>query len=316
MNARKFLLAASLCWVGLAGLGRAQLAPGLVDKDGDLLADPPADPSEWVDPNRLVFAYTPVEDPSIYKEVWKEFLAFLSEKTGKRVEFFPVQSNAAQLEAMRAGRLHVAAFNTGSTPIAVNACGFVPAAMMADAEGRFGYEMEVIVPSDSGIEKVEDLRGRKIAFTSPTSNSGYKAPSLLLKSEFGMEAGKDFEADFSGKHDNSILGVLHGDYEAAAIANSVLQRMITRGAVPEGKLRAIYRSETFPTSAYGYASNLKPELAEKIREAFFEFGWKGSGLEREFGAQGETQFIPADYAKHWEIVRKIDEALGVEYAVD
>jgi phosphonate transport system substrate-binding protein len=42
----------------------------------------------------------------------------------RKVVFFPVESNAAQLEAMRSGRLHVAGFNTGSNPIAVSCAGF------------------------------------------------------------------------------------------------------------------------------------------------------------------------------------------------
>jgi len=40
--------------------------------------------------------------------------------TGKKVVFFPVQSNAAEIEAMRSGRLHIAGVSTGPTPIAVN----------------------------------------------------------------------------------------------------------------------------------------------------------------------------------------------------
>lgn len=86
--------------------------------------------------------------------------------TGKRVQFFPVQSNAAQIEAMRAGRLHVAGFNTGSNPIAVACAGFVPFTMMASKKDEFGYEMEIITYPGSGIEKIEDIKGKKMAFTS------------------------------------------------------------------------------------------------------------------------------------------------------
>ncbi len=86
--------------------------------------------------------------------------------------------------------------------------------------------MEIITHPGSGIEKVEDIKGKKLAFTSETSNSGYKAPSALLQSEFNMVANTDFEPVFSGKHDNSILGVANKDYPAAAIANSVMKRMI------------------------------------------------------------------------------------------
>jgi phosphonate transport system substrate-binding protein len=180
----------------LAGQAFAQftLDSRFTDADGDLIADIPTDESQLVDPDTLIFAYTPVEDPAVYAEVWQGFLEHMEEVTGKSVQFFPVQSNAAQLEAMRAGRLHVAGFNTGSNPIAVACAGFRPFAMMAAADGSFGYEMEIITYPDSGIESVEDIKGKQMAFTQETSNSGFKAPSALLKSEFGMEAGADYEA--------------------------------------------------------------------------------------------------------------------------
>ena len=201
------------------------------DNDGDMIADIPTDPSQLVDPDTLVFAYTPVEDPAVYADVYAGFLDHIAAATGKKVQFFPVQSNAAQIETMRAGRLHITGFNTGSNPLAVACAGFRPFAIMASKKGEFGYEMEIITYPGSGIEKVEDIKGKKLAFTSETSNSGFKAPSAILKAEFGMEAGKDFEAVFSGKHDNSILGVANKDYPAASIANSVRTRMEGRGVV-------------------------------------------------------------------------------------
>lgn len=286
------------------------------DSNGDLVADAPTDPQQWVDPATLVFAYTPVEDPAVYAKVWDEFLAHMSKTTGKKVQFFPVQNNAAQLEAMRAGRLHVAGFNTGSNPLAVNCAGFVPFTLMASNDGRYGYEMEIITYPASGIDKVEDIKGKKMAFTSETSNSGYKAPSALLREQFKMEAGKDYEPVFSGKHDNSIIGVANKDYPAAAIANSVLQRMQAREVVKPEQTVTIYKSQTFPTTGYGYAYNLKPELAEKVKEAFFTFNWEGTGLAKEFNVSEPPQekFIPITYKEHWQVVRDIDQAMGVEYS--
>ena len=300
----------------LAGPAMAEfkLDSRYADADGDLIADIPTDASQLVDPDTLIFAYTPVEDPAVYAEAWSDFLAHLEEATGKRVQFFPVQSNAAQIEAMRAGRLHIAGFNTGSNPLAVACAGFRPFTMMAAADGSFGYEMEIITHPGSGIEKVEDLKGRQLAFTSETSNSGYKAPSALLKAEYNMEAGADFEPVFSGKHDNSILGGANKDYPAAAIANSVMSRMIEREVVSADQIVSIYKSQTFPTTGYGVAHNLTPELQEKIREAFFSFQWAGSSLEAEFSKSGEAQFIPITFKDNWAVIRQIDEATGVSYA--
>ena len=206
-------------------------------------------------------------------------------------------------------------FNTGANPIAVNCAGFVPFAMMADKQGAFGYEMEIVTHPGAGIARVEDVKGKKLAFTAETSNSGYKAPSAILRDKFGLQAGKDYEPAFSGKHDNSILGVANKDYPAAAVASTVKQRMIARNVVKAEQLQTIYKSETFPTTGYGHVYNLKPELAEKVRRAFFSFVWEGSELLNEFGTTEppQQQFIPITYQKHWAVIRDIDKAMGVTY---
>ena len=306
------MLVAAATTVGAIGSASA-LDTRFKDADGDLLADIPTDPKELIDPATLVFAYTPVEDPSVYAKVWDGFLKHLEKVTGKKVQFFPVQSNAAQIEAMRAGRLHIAGFNTGSNPLAVACAGFRPFAMMARADNSFGYEMEIITYPGSGVEKIQDIKGKKLAFTSETSNSGFKAPSALLASEFKMEPKRDFEPVFSGKHDNSILGVANKDYPAAAIANSVMKRMIERGVIKAEQVKTIYKSQTFPTTGYGVVYNLKPELQAKVKEAFFSFPWAGSDLEKEFSKSGEAKFIEITHKKDWDVVRKIDAAMSVKY---
>lgn len=300
--------------IGLGGPARA-LDPRYRDADGDLVADPPEDPAQWVDPSTLVFTYTPAEDPSLYARIFAELVDHLARRTGRRVQFLQVQSNAAMVEAMRAGRLHVAGFNPGTTPLAVACAGFVPFAMMAAEDGSFGYRMEIVTYPGSGITKVEDLRGKTLAFTAETSNSGYKAPSAILRDRFDLLAGRDYTPVFSGKHDNSILGVAHRDYPAAAIADSIRHRMIARSMVRAEDLVVIFRSDPFPTSAFGHAHDLHPELARRIREALFDFPWEGTEFAREFAKHDPPleRFVPIRFAETYAIVREIDRALGVRY---
>ena len=307
------LCAASTALIAIAAAAPAsafELGERYEDKDGDLIADIPSDPSEQIDPDTLIFAYTPVEDPAVYRDVFSEFLDHMAEVTGKQVQFFPVQSNAAQIEAMRAGRLHVAGFNTGSNPLAVACAGFRPFAMMAADDGSFGYEMAIITYPGSGIDEVSDIEGRTLTHTSQTSNSGYKAPTALMKAEFGLISGEDYEVQFSGKHDNSILGVANQDYEVATIANSVKARMIDRGVVEKDDFNVIYTSQTFPTTGYGTVYNLKPSLQEDIKEAFFSFDWEGTGLDEEFN---EDKFIEISFKEDWEVIRKINAGNDVTY---
>jgi phosphonate transport system substrate-binding protein len=130
-----------------------------------------------------------------------------------------------------------------------------------------------------------------------------------LDKEFGLVEGRDYTPVFSGAHDASILGVANRDYDAAAVASEVLDRMVQRGVVSNDELLTLYRSETFPTTAYGYVHNLTPELSDAVREAFFTFSWQGTALAREFAGRADS-FVPISYAEAWELVRTVARESG------
>jgi phosphonate transport system substrate-binding protein len=287
-----------------------QLDPMYCDADGDLVADAPTDPAELQDPGTLVFAYTPVEDPAIYADIWEPFIAHMEEVTGKDVQFFAVQSNSAQVEAMRSGRLHVAGFSTGPTPYAVNLAGAVPFAIMGAEDGRFGYTLQVYTQADSDIQAMADLAGKRIAHTSPTSNSGNLAPRALFPA-LGVTPDEDYEVTYSGSHDQSMLGVVAGDYDAAPVASEVVERMAERDLYDPADVRIVWESDRFPTTSYAYAHDLTPELKAAIEEAFFSFDFSGTALGEEF--TGVSKFVPITYEDDWKVIREIQATNGVQY---
>ncbi|WP_157018922.1 phosphate/phosphite/phosphonate ABC transporter substrate-binding protein [Mesorhizobium xinjiangense] len=289
---------------------RGQLDAMYCDADEDLVADTPSDPAKLANPDTLVFAYTPVEDPAIYADIWEPFIAHLEEVTGKDVQFFAVQSNSAEVEAMRSGRLHIAGFSTGPTPFAVNLAGAVPFAIMGSEDGRFGYKLQVYTRTDSGIDEMADLKGKRIAHTSPTSNSGNLAPRALFPG-LGVTPDEDYEVVYSGSHDQSMLGVVAGDYDAAPVASEVVDRMAERDLYDPEEVKIVWESDPFPTTSYTYAHDLDPALAEKIKEAFFSFDFAGTALGEEFS--GVSKFVPVTYKKDWAVIREIQKANGVEY---
>lgn len=311
-------LAASVFMAGFSGQALADCERGTLDtlycdKNGDLVADLPEDKSKWNDPNTLIFAYTPVEDPAIYSDIWQPFIDHLSEVTGRDVRFFAVQSNSAQVEAMRSGRLHIAGFSTGPTPFAVNLAGAVPFALMGSDSGRFGYSLQVFTHKDSDIHEITDLKGKRVAHTSPTSNSGNQAPRALFP-EMGVVPGEDYEISFSGSHDQSMLGVVAKDYDAAPVASEVVERMAARGLYDTDDVRLVWESDRFPTTSYNHAHNLHPDLVEKIREAFYTFKFAGTELGEEF--EGVETFVPINYKDNWKVIRTIQASNGVQYTPD
>jgi phosphonate transport system substrate-binding protein len=287
---------------------RGQLDALYCDENRDGIADPPKDRTKLVSPDTLIFTYAPVEEPAVYEAAWGDFLKHLEKVTGKKARYFGLQNYAAQIEAMRSGRLHISAYSTGSLVYAVHIAGAVPFAIMRDAKGPAGYHLIVMTQAKNDrIKSVADLKGKRVAHVSQTSNSGHQAPVYFF-TKMGVVPGKDYQIAFSGKHDNSALGVVNGDYDAAVVADTVVQRMVSRGVIKASDFKVVYTSPVFPTAGFAYSHNLEPKLAEKVREAFTSFKIEGTSLGKEF--KDRTGFMPVNYQKDWDAVVGILQANG------
>jgi phosphonate transport system substrate-binding protein len=288
---------------------RGTLDERYCDENMDLVADSPKDPKEWKDPNTLVFTYTPVEDPAVYQDAFADFQKYLEEATGKRVIYYTVQSNSAEVEAMRSDRLHIAGFSTGPTGFAVNLAGYVPMAVKGYEDGFQGYNLILVTKKDSDIKELADIKGKRIAHTSPSSNSGNLAPRAIFP-QHGLVPDKDYTVAYSGKHDQSILGVAHGDYDAAPVASDVFDRMAEAGRINRDDFRIVFTSPKFPTSSFGYAHNLHPDLVKKIVDAFYSYRFTPA-MQETFG--GADRFFPVTYKDDWKVIRDIAESTGTSY---
>jgi len=280
------------------------------DQDSDLIADAPTNLTQCINPVELNFSYIASSNGEAPHETWQELTAMLAQKLDRKVNVVNFSDTGEQLRALRNGQLHITALSTGTVPTGVNAHGFVPVCTLGQADGTYGYTMKIIVPAKSPIKKVEDIRGHRMTFTRPRSNSGYKAALVLLMDEHNMQIERDYAWGFSYGHDNSIRRVAAHEFEAAAVASDLLDRMVGRGEIAADAIRSIYESEKFPPGAIGYAYNLMPDLREGIREVLLNFDWSGTGLEKEFGPSGAAQFVAISYKDDWGNVRRIDTALA------
>ena len=312
----KRLLTIALLGAGLLAPAQAQtcanhgeLDAQYCDANKDLVADTPTDASKLKTPSTIVFTYTPVEDPAVYENIFKPFTTHLAACTGKKVVFYQVQSNAAEIEAMRSGRLHVGGFSTGPTAFAVNIAGAVPFAVKGTEKEFQGYNLIVIVKKDSPYKTLADLKGKKVAHTSPSSNSGHMAPMALFPKQ-GLTPEKDYKILFSGKHDQSILGVRSGDYDAAPVASDVFHRMASRGQIKEDEFRILWTSEKFPTSSFAYAHDLEPKFRDQMLKCFYDYRFNAE-MQKAF--DGADRFVPVTFQKDWAVVRQVAEAGGESF---
>ena len=280
------------------------------DTDNDMLADAPTDPAKQITPETLVFSYvaTP-EEEGLPEDTWKELAAALKEKTGKEVKVSRFTTPDEQLAALKKGELHIVGLNTGLVQNAVEQDGFVPFCTLGRADGSWGYTMEFLVPVGSPIKKPEDIKGHKVTFTRLDSNSGCKAPLVLLKEKYNLLPERDYKFGFSQGHEDSIKRVAAKEFEVVPVASDIFARMVEKKEVDPAAVVSIYKSERFPPATIGYAYNLSPELRDKIRDTLLTFEWKGTGLEKEFGPE-QAKFVPVNYKDDWANTRRIDQVIA------
>jgi phosphonate transport system substrate-binding protein len=286
---------------------RGELDDTYCDANRDLVADTP---SQTVNPSKIIIGISSSEDARTAEKTFLPLATYMSTCMKREVQLFPPVGESKVLEGMRKGEVHIAQFATGGTMFAVNFAGAVPFAGkgLDSTRKRDDYTLMLIVRNDSPYRKPKDLVGKKIAHSSLTSNSGNLAPRALFPS-LGLIPEKDYQVEFSGKHDKSIMGVSLGLYDAGAVASDVFDRLIAKGDIKRNQFRVLYESDAFPPDAFAYAHNLEPKLADSIKKCFAEFKFP-DGMAKLL--EGNNRFYPVDYNRDWALIRQIAKASGTK----
>ena len=282
---------------------------------GDPPRELPDNESDWVDPDPLIYVDKPGESgQSQYQDTIQPLLDRLEETTGRTVEWQPVDSNAATVEAFRAGRGHLGDISTGTSAFGVNLGGIVPFAVPISPSGQFGYRLLAITRDDEhDIQSVNDFAREEVTVThsEPASNSGNQAPSALFDQFFDVTAGEDYEREFSGGHDQTARGIAAGDYDAGPICSTCVDDLVgSTEDIDYDDFKVVWASNPFPPGPLVHRYNLHPDIIEGIKEATIGTDWTGTDYAE---ATGEAEYIPLDYKRVFNDILIIQRYNGVEY---
>ncbi|MEM7377276.1 MAG: phosphate/phosphite/phosphonate ABC transporter substrate-binding protein [Pseudomonadota bacterium] len=124
--------------------------------------------------------------------------------------------------------------------------------------GDTGYYSVMVTLADSGIEKLEDMKGKDLGFADPNSTSGVLIPSIELKDQLGELDQHFASTEFQGGHENGVLAVLNGDIDAAVTwvsgvgewdegySSGNLRKMVDKGILNMDDIRQIWSSNLIP----------------------------------------------------------------------
>ncbi|MBN9334802.1 phosphonate ABC transporter substrate-binding protein [Devosia sp.] len=204
---------------------------------------------------------------------------YLSRELGVPVKIVRGTDYAAVIEAMRAGHVQFASVGPAAYALARKVMGddIAPVAVTLDQEGNLGYFSVIAVRADSEYQSLEDIKGKSFAFADPNSTSGYAVPSYYLSTELNTSAADYFsEVAFSGGHEQSVMALVNGTFEAVAThwrnenAGNI-QTMEKKGLIPTGSTRIIWKSPVIPNTPVMMLTTLPQELQDAFKTALMAF---------------------------------------------
>jgi len=216
-------------------------------------------------------------------------------------EMLDLLSEKDMLEALKTGRLQLAQVTAGLVPVAMDSTDARPFAVRGDgATGNAStYRLNLIVKAESPYRAPTDLKGRKIAHTTPGSNSGNLAPRAYFPG-LGLTPDTDYTVIYSRGHERSIVGVLHGFYDGAAVASDQFQRMIRKGEVSASSFRVLWESPPFPAEAWMLSGRVPAALRDKVVRCVGDYRIPASLVPL---LEGADRYVPIEPEKAYEPVR-------------
>lgn len=221
------------------------------------------------------------------------------------------------MESISSGKAQLAQVNPGLVAQLVTAGQPVPFAVPGNkATGvHNSYKLLLITRLDSEFKKPKDLVGKKIAHSTPTSNSGNLAPRALFPA-LGLTPDKDYEVVFSNGHERSVMGVMHGFYQGAAVASDLFQRMVIKGDVRASSIRTLWESPPFMTETWMMGKDVSPSLQARVKKCSYSYSFSGN-LRKQL--PGNDTFLPVsfdrDFATVMEVYRKSQQVQAAAPAV-
>ena len=218
----------------------------------------------------------PYDKVDVVQEDYGQFATYLGKKTGRGSgEVFVTPEYAGVLTALRSDQIDCAYLNPLSYVLAVEQFRDTPEHLIPLAMPYFHnsltYRGIIFVRKDSGINSLQDLRGKSIAFNDRTSTSGYLYPArLLLKA--GVDPNKDVKpANIGGI--SGVLAVLNHQADAGAGYEGVIDRAFTDettkkvDAAKTGQFKILAYTEPIPNGMVVARGNLDPATLDALKKA-------------------------------------------------
>jgi phosphonate transport system substrate-binding protein len=192
-----------------------------------------------------------------------------------------------------------------------------------NVDGSTGYYSIGIARADSGITDIPSAAGRTFAFADPNSTSGYLVPGAQMLAELGQPLDQHFsEVSFSGGHEQTIVGVMNGDFDAGVTwadglgdwedgyNSGALRRAVDAGLADMNELVQIWQSDLIPEGPMVIRTELPQGVKDTVTELTANLWETDPECAYNVAAGDAKDFVPVTHEAYLGILeaRKLEQA--------
>ncbi|ERJ11311.1 phosphate/phosphite/phosphonate ABC transporter substrate-binding protein [Haloplasma contractile] len=225
-------------------------------------------------PEKLVMGFVPSSNSDTIADTVEPLAELLSQRLDIEVEGRVMTNYNALVEAMGTNEVQIGFVPSFAYVVANEEYG-VEVILKSERYGSGSYVGQYLVRTDSGIDTMDDLRGKVWAYGDATSTSGFLFPASQIIDLYSdvTDPTTDFFSDTveSGSHDNSIIAVMEGNADVATTFDDA--RVLVSEDYPNimTDTKVIGYTDPIPNDTISVTKELDDELVQEIREAFYGF---------------------------------------------
>lgn len=278
---------------------------------GDKVADSQTQQSTKPDQQltSLNIAVIPAKNPVDQQKSLQPLAEYLTKTLGRQVSFQIAKDYNTPVKLLAEGQVQIAYLG----PLAyVEAKQLNPqiqpiVAPIDKNTGRPWYT-SVIVANSNRISNVGDIKGKRFAFVSESSTSGYLMPLGYFK-EMGIDPERDFtQVKFSGSHDQVRTDLESGEVDAIANDKPSYLNEQKAGRFNPQQYKIIWESSPIPQGPIVVrADQVSPDLVTNLKKALVS---ASEGLVDVNGAEAAGYTLVQD--EDYEPIKKLQAQLNLK----
>lgn len=234
---------------------------------------------------------------------------YLSETTGYKIEYISSLNYRTYLATLEGAQVDIGYQNPLFYIILAKTKGAYPLVKSIDSSGNSEYRGVIITHSQSAVDTIASLKGKKVMAASKKSVGGYLAQAFLCLQN-GIEPEKDLTVILAKSQDEVISKVYQKKIDAGFVREDALQAV--KDKIDLNKIKIIAYTEYFPNWCFAAFSHTDKNVAEKIKRALLKLDKNNPEHYKILEKAEISGFIEASDTDY-EIMRKKAEELKIPY---